>query len=843
VTDNFAYEVTENDLFGIVDLNTGVFTPVGSTGLRLVGLGSYGGIIYGGVDGESTLYSVNTSTGALTTIGTGNIVYGGFGSTTSGLYAFGANGDLYSINPANGAATDIGPTGLSFGGTAMGMSSGSSTLYLTQNNLLYSLNTTNGSATLIGTTNEGESGFGALVSDGGILYGGAYGASTPDIYTIDPQTGTTTFVTASPSTPSAPGVAGFGGLAPMTSSGGFTFTDNFSPPSTLWSNSSGNWTSSGGKYYAQSPSNNPDTYSGLPFDLPNDLMLTVTINNLRDEGIWLDSDGTINNAVLLVLGGNAQRGNWAYWHIDQNGVQSQPLDINYNAFTPDLAYTITVIVQGNTYKAYVDPDGVYDNNSVLLTTLVSDVYSHGKVGLYDFWPATSFSNFSVTTIAPSVTLISATTDNGATDLNAGHLVTITLTLSEVVKVTGTPTLQLNDNEVATYQNGTGTNSLTFTYKIASGDNIADLQVTGLNLPNGATIQDGAGTALTGSVAQDLALQIDTTAPAVTESLVNDTGSSSTDKITSNDALTGSGDPNAAVHFTVDGKSIAATATADSNGMWTFTPPSLADGQHTVVASETDAAGNTGTASLTFTLDTTAPVPEITSEVLSKSGAVTLTGSTGEANDTIAVYDSATLLGTTTTASNGIWKLTIGSVSNVVHDYTATATDVAGNIGPSSNEAILGSTNADTLVGTSANDIIIGNGGNDTITGGLGADTLTGGSGKVTFVYNSSSDSTPGIHDTISDFNANRDKIDFTNIAGINANNGIATFEGKLTGAGNLTLNAHSVAYIEVNGNTEVLVNTTSTAEIVTSTNVSAANMEIVLVGIHLGLKSADFHHF
>jgi hypothetical protein len=53
---------------------------------------------------------------------------------------------------------------------------------------------------------------------------------------------------------------------------------------------------------------------------------------------------------------------------------------------------------------------------------------------------------------------------------------------------------------------------------------------------------------------------------------------------------------------------------------------------------------------------------------------------------------------------------------------------------------------------------------------------------------------------------------FTNIAGINAHSGIATFEGKLTGSGKLTLNAHGVGYIEVNGNTEVLVNTTNTAE-------------------------------
>ncbi len=181
-----------------------------------------------------------------------------------------------------------------------------------------------------------------------------------------------------------------------------TFADNFSPPSVLWSNSTGDWTSSGGRYFALAPSNSPDTYSGLPFDFTNaNLSITVTVNNLRDEDIWLDSDGTINNGVLLVLGGNAQAENWAYWHIDQNGSQSAPLDVNHNAFTPDLTYTVTAVIDGSTYKAYLDPDGIFDSNSVLLTTLVSNAFTHGEVGLYDFFPATSFSDFSVTgTVAP-----------------------------------------------------------------------------------------------------------------------------------------------------------------------------------------------------------------------------------------------------------------------------------------------------------------------------------------------------------------------------------------------------------------------------------------------------------
>jgi len=133
-----------------------------------------------------------------------------------------------------------------------------------------------------------------------------------------------------------------------------TFTDSFSPASTLWSDSIGNWTSVGGNYYALAPSNGPLTYSGLPFNFLNSdtFSITVTINSLRDEGIWLDTDGTNQNGVLLVLGGNGQQGNWAYWHVIQNGDLSAPLDVNTSAFVPDLTYTVTVIINGTFCRKY-----------------------------------------------------------------------------------------------------------------------------------------------------------------------------------------------------------------------------------------------------------------------------------------------------------------------------------------------------------------------------------------------------------------------------------------------------------------------------------------------------------
>jgi len=112
--------------------------------------------------------------------------------------------------------------------------------------------------------------------------------------------------------------------------------------------------------------------------------------------------------------------------------------------------------------------------------------------------------------APTMSSMSETTDNRANDVNAGHLITITITTSVPVAVAGAPALQLNDNEVAGYTGGSGTNTLTFIYAVQPGDNVNDLQVTALNLPPGASIYDQVGNALSSSVAGDLGVRIDTT---------------------------------------------------------------------------------------------------------------------------------------------------------------------------------------------------------------------------------------------------------------------------------------------------------------------------------------------
>lgn len=207
--DDYAYEVTSSAQFGIIDLTTGVFVPIGNSSVAIIGLGVHNGTLYG-VYGN-TLYRVSLVNGILTPVGNAPFVYRGFGSTMTGLYGFDQNMNLYSINPTNGAATSIGSTGLSNPG-GLGVSTGSATLYITptqegsQNTELYWVDTTTGAANFVGYT--GFYGSGASVLVNGTLYAGVF--SPLAVYTLNTQTGQGMFVASVSGTTSY-----FYGLAPL----------------------------------------------------------------------------------------------------------------------------------------------------------------------------------------------------------------------------------------------------------------------------------------------------------------------------------------------------------------------------------------------------------------------------------------------------------------------------------------------------------------------------------------------------------------------------------------------------------------------------------------------------
>ncbi len=180
----------------------------------------------------------------------------------------------------------------------------------------------------------------------------------------------------------------------------------------------------------------------------------------------------------------------------------------------------------------------------------------------------------------------------------------------------------------------------------------------------------------------VAYTLDTTPPAVTASLADDTGPSSSDGITQDAALTGTGEANGVVTIR-NGTTVLAAVTADAQGNWTYTP-TLADGRYDLTASETDAAGNTGTATLGFTLDRVAPSVAVNAA----AGPTNVVGQAlsgalgaGEAGDSVTVRDGTTVVGTATADSSGNWRAPFtftGNGTADTYDLTASATDLAGN---------------------------------------------------------------------------------------------------------------------------------------------------------------------
>ena len=100
----------------------------------------------------------------------------------------------------------------------------------------------------------------------------------------------------------------------------------------------------------------------------------------------------------------------------------------------------------------------------------------------------------IDTIAPAVTNVSSTTSDGT--YKAGGVIAITVTFNKTVNVIGMPHLALetgSTDRIAVYASGSGSDTLTFSYTVQTGDKSIDLDYLSseaLSL-NGGTIQDAA----------------------------------------------------------------------------------------------------------------------------------------------------------------------------------------------------------------------------------------------------------------------------------------------------------------------------------------------------------------
>jgi len=277
---------------------------------------------------------------------------------------------------------------------------------------------------------------------------------------------------------------------------------------------------------------------------------------------------------------------------------------------------------------------------------------------------------------------------------------------------------------------------------SGGTEVASLQLDASNLGERFAVNGdgGAGTSITVAPI---------TPPQVTELLARDTGASANDRLTNDPTLAGVGDPFAIVSFT-EGSAHVGTATADATGAWTFTPSNLSQGTHTIVASETNAAG-TGQASLTFTYDSVGPKIAITTPDAQIADPLLTLSGTGEAGTKVQLFDNALSTGGLVTVdATGHWSEQIMLAGTGTHFIIATDTDLAGNLvtstvstfgldnqinAPSTQRSVTGTSGADHITISQGNILVSAGAGNDTITltpgGNFQFHFLNGGSGSDT----------------------------------------------------------------------------------------------------------------
>ena len=283
--------------------------------------------------------------------------------------------------------------------------------------------------------------------------------------------------------------------------------------------------------------------------------------------------------------------------------------------------------------------GGYNNSSPVTVNLSATDNPAGTggsgVASITYWvDAGSHITVSASTAAPSVTGDGAhvvsffATDNVG---NAGSTQTQNITIDTVTpSAPSTPDLAAgSDSGVSSTDNLTNVTTPTVTGTAEAGSTVTifdgatpvgsgtatggNYSITTSSLSSGArsitaTATDAASN--TSSASAALSVTIDTTPPALSApdlTAGSDSGSSSTDNITSDTTPTFTGTAEAGLTVTIfDGATQVGSGTA-TGGNYTITTSTLSSGALSITAKATDAAGNTSTSSiLTVTIDTTAP---------------------------------------------------------------------------------------------------------------------------------------------------------------------------------------------------------------------------------------------
>lgn len=304
---------------------------------------------------------------------------------------------------------------------------------------------------------------------------------------------------------------------------------------------------------------------------------TINLVNALADSANLTSLGLVPNAGSLT--GYVFASGTPNYSINASGVAT----VNVTPVSPTAGALITVnnipVVSGATQAVALT------NDAGTITVKVTD-------------PGKSAITYVVTVarmnVAPTVISVTAPAGN----YNAGKVIPVTVKFSEIVTVTGTPTLTLDDSiDAVVYASGSGTTDLVFNYTVGAGIDTATTLKTaaaGITVVAGtSSIKDAelADAILTGAASQTMAsVVVDTTVPTVTSKTFSN---ATTLTIVFSEAV------NAMASDFTDGKHNGA-------GAKTFTVDSIAgSGTTTIVltvtGSDAIATGNTGSVDIGTTV--------------------------------------------------------------------------------------------------------------------------------------------------------------------------------------------------------------------------------------------------
>ncbi|GHD79421.1 DUF4347 domain-containing protein [Vogesella fluminis] len=396
-----------------------------------------------------------------------------------------------------------------------------------------------------------------------------------------------------------------------------------------------------------------------------------------DESIYTESSGKATS-LTVTIGGGKVFDLISFYLSNQNA-------------TGDQTFTVTTSKGGSTtgtagFSGPIDTDKITlpDTDDFKGITWFTITAPNGGafMELDDIELTNIITPASAPTTTVSSTSLSADTGSSSSDF-------ITQTASQTISGTLSTNLATGEKVEVSFDNGSSWSDAS-SFSVGSSSWSTTTTLSGSNTFQARVTNSGGS-----STAYSKAYVLDSSAPAISAPDMTsgtDSGSSSSDNLTSDNTPTFTGTAEAGASVTLydsDGSTSLGNVTADGSGNWSITASTLSEGSHTLTAKATDSAGNTSnaSASLAVSIDNTAPtvtsVSSATANGSYKTGdviaitvqfseAVTVTGTpqlTLETGSTDRVVNYASGSGTSTLTFN--YTVQAGDTSADL-DYASTA---------------------------------------------------------------------------------------------------------------------------------------------------------------------------